>query len=316
LIIMSDRTTLKIGTRGSRLALAQSEWVRAEILARYPHMHVELIRIKTKGDRLLDSPLSQVGGKGLFVKEIEESLLSRDVDLAVHSIKDVPAELPEGLFLPIFPRREDARDAFISDCYKRIQDLPEGASIGTGSLRRSAQLLHLRSDLSVLPLRGNVDTRIKRLESGDIQAMILAAAGLKRLGLSSRISQMLPADEFLPAVGQGALGLELRKDNDRVVDLIGFLNHIPTEKAVKAERAFLRRLEGGCQVPIAGHGRLEGDRIILDGMVAELNGSRVIRDQSTGSGDLPEEAGTFLAEKLLSSGADEILRRIYGPISP
>jgi hydroxymethylbilane synthase len=312
---MPDRTTLKIGTRGSNLALAQSEWVRAEIHARYPHLHVELIRIKTKGDRLLDSPLSQVGGKGLFVKEIEEFLISKDVDLAVHSIKDVPAELPEGLFLPVFPKREDARDAFISKHYKRIEDLPEGANIGTGSLRRSAQLLHLRPDLNVLPLRGNVDTRIKRLDSGEIQAIILAAAGLKRLGLSSRICQMLPTDEFLPAIGQGALGLELRKDNDRVIELIGFLNHIPTEKAVKAERAFLRRLEGGCQVPIAGHGRLEGDRIILDGMVAELNGGRVIRDQTTGSGNLPEEAGIVLAEKLLSSGADEILRRIYGRIA-
>ncbi len=312
---MSDKITLKIGTRGSKLALAQSEWVRAEILARYPGTYVELIRIKTKGDRLLDSPLSQVGGKGLFVKEIEESLLSKEVDLAVHSIKDVPAELPEGLFLPIFPKREDARDAFISKRYKRIEDLPEGANIGTGSLRRSAQLLHLRPDLKMVSLRGNVDTRLNRLESGDIQAIILAAAGLKRLGLSSRICQMLPADEFLPAIGQGALGLELRKDSDRVLDLIGFLNHLPTEKAVKAERAFLRRLEGGCQVPIAGHGRLEGDRIIIDGMVAELNGSRVIRDESTGPGDRPEETGIVLAEKLLSSGADEILRKIYGPIS-
>ncbi len=312
---MSDRKTLKIGTRESKLALAQSEWVRAEILARYPDMHVELIGIKTKGDKLLDWPLSQVGGKGLFVKEIEEFLLGKDVDLAVHSIKDVPAEVPEGLSLPIFPKREDARDAFVSKHYKGIEDLPEGAKIGTGSLRRSAQLLHLRPDLKIVSLRGNVDTRLNRLVSGDVQAIILAAAGLKRLGLFSSICQILPADEFLPAIGQGALGLEIRKDNERVLDVISFLNHIPTEKTVKAERAFLRRLEGGCQVPIACYGRLEEDRIILEGMVAELNGSRVIRGENTGSGALPEEAGIVLAERLLSSGADEILRKIYGRIA-
>jgi len=309
---MPDKIKLKIGTRGSKLALAQSEWIKVEITARHPDVQVELVRIKTKGDKILDSPLSKIGGKGLFVKEIEEALLRKDVDLAVHSIKDVPSELPDGLYLPVFPKREDPRDAFISMDYNSIEGLPKGAAIGTGSLRRSAQLLHLRPDLDLVSLRGNVDTRIRRMQSGDLQAIILAAAGLKRLGLSSKIRHTFAVDEFLPAIGQGALGLELRKDDERVLILLGFLNHKPTELTIKAERAFLKRLEGGCQVPIAGHGTLEGDYIILDGLVAELDGSRIIRDRVKGSKDQPEEIGFILAERLLSSGADRILKRIYG----
>ncbi|MDB9822703.1 hydroxymethylbilane synthase [Deltaproteobacteria bacterium] len=305
-------TTLKIGTRGSKLALAQSGWIKGEIVARYPDVQVELVLIKTKGDKVLDSPLSKIGGKGLFVKEIEEALIKKDVDLAVHSIKDVPAELPAGLWLPVFPKREDPRDAFLSLDYNSIADLPKGATIGTGSLRRSSQLLHLRPDINIVPLRGNVDTRLKRLESGDVQAIMLAAAGLKRLGLSDKIRQLLPPEEFLPAIGQGALGLELRQDDERLLDLLGFLNNVPTELTIKAERALLKKLEGGCQVPIAGHGRLEGDHIILDGMVAELDGSVIIRDELKGAMDQTEETGIGLAEKLLSSGADKILARIYG----
>lgn len=303
---------LKIGTRGSKLALAQSGWIKDKIEQYHPDLQVELVRIKTKGDKILDSPLSKIGGKGLFVKEIEDALLKKDVDLAVHSIKDVPAELPEGLFLPLFPEREDPRDAFLSMDHHRIEDMPRGATIGTGSLRRSSQLRHLRPDLNIAPLRGNVDTRIKKMEAGELQAIILASAGLRRLGLSDKIRQILSSNEFLPAIGQGALGLELRRDDDRIFNLLGFLNHEPTELTVKAERAFLKKLEGGCQVPIGGHGRLEGDNIILDGMVAELDGSRIIRDEIKGSKDQPMDIGYALAEKLLISGADDILKRIYG----
>jgi hydroxymethylbilane synthase len=309
---MLAKMILKIGTRGSRLALSQSEWIKTEIATLHPDLRVELVRIKTKGDRILDSPLSKIGGKGLFVKEIEDALLKKDVDLAVHSIKDVPADLPDGLHLPIFPNREDPRDAFISVDYNSLEELPRGATIGTGSLRRTAQLLNIRPDIAVLSLRGNVDTRMGRVGSGDLQAIILAAAGLKRLGLSSKIRQILPVDKFLPAIGQGALGLEMRQDDCRLLDLIGFLNHGPTELAVKAERAFLKRLEGGCQVPIAGYGRVEGEDIILQGMVAELDGSRIIRDEVRGQKDRPEETGINLAERLLRAGADKILARIYG----
>jgi len=303
---------LKIGTRGSSLAIAQSQWIKNKIESRYPDVSVELTRIKTKGDKLIDSPLSKIGGKGLFVKEIEEALLRKDVDLAVHSIKDVPAEVPDGLCLPVFPEREDPRDAFISKEYASVSDLPEGASIGTGSLRRSSQLLNIRPDLKIIPLRGNVDTRLKKLESGDMQAIILAAAGLSRLGLSAVITQLLSIDAFLPAIGQGALGLEVRQGDDRLLEALNFLNHRPTELAVRAERAFLKRLEGGCQVPIAGYGIKEGSNIILTGMVAGLDGKRIIRDEVKGAEDRPEDLGILLAERLLRSGADEILAGVYG----
>jgi hydroxymethylbilane synthase len=303
---------LKIGTRGSSLAVTQSEWIKNKIESSHPELSVELVRIKTKGDRIIDSPLSKIGGKGLFVKEIEDALLRMEVDLAVHSVKDVPAELPDGLCLPLFPEREDPRDAFISRAYASLYDLPEGAKTGTGSLRRSSQLLHARPDLQIIPLRGNVDTRLKKLESGDMQAIILAAAGLNRLGLSDRITQFLSTEALLPAVGQGALGLEVRKDDERILEILSFLNHRPTELAVRAERAFLKRLEGGCQVPIAGLGIIEEGIIKLMGMVAELDGSRIIKDEIKGPDSQPEELGFALAERLLKEGADRILAAAYG----
>lgn len=303
---------LRIGTRGSMLALAQSRWVKAQIEKEHPDMEVELVRIKTKGDKIIDSPLSKIGGKGLFVKEIEDALLRKDVDLAVHSIKDVPAELPDGLCLPIFPEREEPNDAFISVDYKSFKDLPAGATVGTGSLRRSSQLLHLRPDLEIVSIRGNVDTRIKKLESGKLQSIILASAGLRRLELSSRITQVLHVDEVLPAIGQGALGLEVRADDNAVKDILRFLNHYPTERAVKAERAFLKELEGGCQVPIAGYCSLEDGKLRLKGMVAELDGSRLIMDEEIGSEDNPGNLGTVLAQRLLKAGAAGILDRVYG----
>jgi len=302
---------LRIGTRGSRLALAQSEWVRERVEERYSDIRVDLVKIKTKGDKILDSPLSEIGGKGLFVKEIEDALLRKEVDVAVHSVKDIPTELPDGLKLSVFPKREDPHDAFISKDFKTLADLPEGSSVGTSSLRRSAQLLHMRPDLHIVPLRGNVDTRLRKLESGDFQAIILAAAGIKRLGLSARINHIIPSDDLLPAIGQGALGLELR-ENDKIGNLLQFMNHKPTEVAVRAERAFLKDLEGGCQVPVAAYGRLSGDSLILKGMVADLDGSRIIKDEVRGQKDNPEDMGISLARRLLSSGADEILARIYG----
>ena len=305
---------LRIGTRGSRLAITQSGWVKDKIENRHPDLRVELVRIKTKGDKVLDTSLSKIGGKGLFVKEIEDALLRKEVDLAVHSMKDVPADLPHGLHISVFPEREDPNDALVSTGDKALGELPEGSSVGTSSLRRSAQLLHMRPDLHVVSMRGNVDTRLKKLDSGDIQAIILAIAGLRRLGLSDRISQVLPPGLVLPAIGQGALGLELRGDDDEVQKVLSFLNHEPTEVTIRAERAFLKGLEGGCQVPIAAYGRLDGDGILLQGMVAEPDGSKVIRDAVRGQKDRPEDAGITLAKRLLASGADHILEHVYGKI--
>ena len=303
---------LRIGTRGSPLALAQSNWVKEKIEAKYPDARISLLKIKTKGDKVLDSPLAKIGGKGLFVKEIEEALLRHDVDLAVHSMKDLPADLPAGLQIALYPEREDPRDAFVSTDYQTLSVLPEGSSVGTGSLRRSAQLLHLRPDLQVVPLRGNVGTRLRKLETENLQAVILATAGLRRLGFSDRISQVLTAEEILPAVGQGALGLELRQDDTATREALQFLNHDETEVTVRAERAFLKELEGGCQVPIAAFSLIDGEGIRLQGLVAELDGSRIIKDEASGMKGNPEDIGTTLADKILTLGGDKILARIYG----
>jgi hydroxymethylbilane synthase len=302
---------LRIGTRGSKLALVQSEWVKKEVQSRYREVRVELVKIKTKGDKILDAPLSKVGGKGLFVKEIEEALLESDVDLAVHSMKDVPAELQKGLKLSVYPKREDPRDAFVSGHFSTVEDLPQGALVGTSSLRRSAQLLHMRPDLHIVPLRGNVDTRLRKLDSGELQAIVLAAAGLNRLGLSDRITALLSPDSVLPAIGQGVLGLEVRENDQKTRNLIFFLNDVETELTVRAERAFLKALEGGCQVPLAGYARVEKDRIVLDGMVAELDGSVILRQQRSGGKDKPEDLGVALARQLIAAGADGILAKIY-----
>ena len=303
---------LRIGTRGSKLALVQSEWVKKEMQSRYPELRVELVKIRTKGDKIIDAPLSKVGGKGLFVKEIEEALLKREVDLAVHSLKDVPAELHKGLQLSVYPKREDPRDALVSSLFRKVGDLPQGASVGTSSLRRSAQLLHMRPDLRIAPLRGNVDTRLRKLDSGELQAIVLAAAGLQRLGLSDRITALLSPDSVLPAIGQGVLGLEVREDDQKVQNLISFLNDLETELAARAERAFLKELEGGCQVPLAGYARVEKGRLVLDGMVAELDGSVILKRKLSGEKDKPEDLGLALARHLIAAGADRILEKIYG----
>ena len=303
---------LKIGTRASKLALRQSEWVKGKIEAGHPHVNVDLIKIKTKGDKILDSPLSKIGGKGLFVKEIEDALLEKRVDLAVHSMKDVPAELPDRLMLSTFPKREDPADALISFGGQTLDQLPHQATVGTSSLRRGAQLLHVRPDIQLVPLRGNVDTRLRKLESDDLHAIILAAAGLKRLGLSNRITQTLSFDQVLPAVGQGALGIEIRRGDEQTASLLQFLDHGSTRIAVTTERAFLKELEGGCQVPIAGLARLHEDKLIFKGMVAEIDGSRILKKEIIGTEDQAEEIGIALAARLLDSGAGSILEKIYG----
>jgi len=303
---------IRIGTRASKLALRQSEWVKDEIEATHPHVNVDLIRIKTRGDKILDSPLSKIGGKGLFVKEIEDALLEKRVDLAVHSMKDVPAELPDRLILSTFPKREDPADVLISIGGQTLDQFPHQARVGTSSLRRGAQLLHVHPDIELVPLRGNVDTRLRKLETENLHAIILAAAGLKRLGLSNRITQTLPFDQVLPAVGQGALGIETRRDDEQTVNLLQFLDHKPTRIAVTTERAFLKELEGGCQVPIAGLAQLDEDKLRFQGMVAEIDGSRILREEIIGTKDQAEEIGVALAGRLLDSGADSILEKIYG----
>jgi hydroxymethylbilane synthase len=299
---------IKIGTRGSKLALQQSAWVRGRIAERHPGLAIEVVRIRTTGDMITNVPLAQVGGKGLFVKEIEEALLRQEIDLAVHSMKDVPTEFPPGLHLGAITQREDPRDVLISRQGQRLAQLPAGARIGTSSLRRKAQLLAMNPQWEVISLRGNLDTRMRRLETAGLDAVILAAAGVHRMGLEQRITEPLPFTIMLPAVGQGALGIECRKEG-AVNELIAFLRHPESTMAVQGERAFLRRLEGGCQVPIAAYGEVQGGRLRLRGLVASLDGSQLFRAEA--QGDDPETLGKQLAEELLAQGAEEVLQEIY-----
>ncbi len=315
---MARNRKVIIGTRGSRLALWQAEWVKSELQGLYPELEVELNRIKTTGDKILDVPLAKVGGKGLFVKEIEEALLRHEADIAVHSMKDVPTEFPPGLHLAVICKREDPRDAFISRIQdsgfkiQRFKDLPRQAVIGTSSLRRSCQLLNVRPDLRIEQLRGNLDTRLKKLDEGQFDAIILAAAGVMRLGWHERITEVLPPETSLPAIGQGAVGIECRDGDDFINDLVMPLNHLETSVCVRAERAFLKRLEGGCQVPVGAYARLIDGRIVMDGLVGSVSGERIIREQVEGNQDIAESMGIRLAENLLSRGAREILDGVYG----
>jgi hydroxymethylbilane synthase len=302
---------IKIGTRGSKLALLQSAWVRKRIAERHSGLHIEVVRIKTTGDKITDVPLAQVGGKGLFVKEIEEALLRKEIDLAVHSMKDVPTELPSGLHLGAITEREDPRDVLISSEGKRLEQLPAGARIGTSSLRRKAQLLGINPQWEIVTLRGNLDTRIRRLETEGLDAVILAAAGVRRMGLEEKVTESLPLDTMLPAVGQGALGIECRQEG-AINELIAFLSHPESTMAVEGERAFLRRLGGGCQVPIAAYGKVGEGRLFLRGLVARLDGSHLFRAEA--KGDDPEAVGKQLAEDLLAQGAEEVLREIYASV--
>jgi len=303
-------TTIKIGTRGSALALVQANWVKDKLSKQFPDLTIELEIIQTKGDKILDVPLANVGGKGLFVKEIEEAVLDGRAHLAVHSIKDVPAEFPEGLGIVAVAKREDFRDVLVSRDGLRLDELPSGARIGTSSLRRRAQLLNRRPDLKIESIRGNVETRLSKIVTENLDGVILAAAGLNRLGLAHKITQHLEPGVMLPAIGQGALGLETRMDDKAVLDIISFLDHRDTAVCVKAERAFLERLEGGCQVPIAALGVLKKDRLQLTGLVADPDGRKCLRDRLEAEPEEAEELGKSLAEELLDRGADKILSSI------
>ncbi len=303
--------TLRIATRKSPLALWQAEHVAAALRAAHPGLQVELVGMSTQGDKILDTPLAKIGGKGLFVKELEQGMLEGSADIAVHSMKDVPVELPEGLHLPVIMAREDPRDAFVSNHYGTLEALPEGARVGTSSLRRQCQLLELRPDLELLPLRGNVNTRLRKLDEGEYDAIILASAGLIRLGSADRVRTYLEPEQSLPAIGQGAIGIECREADERVNELIAPLHHPPTATCVLAERAMNHRLEGGCQVPIAGHALLDGDQLWLRGLVGSLDGKVIIRGEVRGGTAEAESLGVALAERLLADGADEILRELY-----
>src|SRR5262245_47626823 len=302
-------SNLKLGTRGSALALWQANWTKAELEKYWRGLNVELVPIKTTGDKILDVPLAKIGGKGLFTKEIDEALLAGRIDLAVHSMKDVPFELPGGIEFGAIPEREDPRDAFVSNGPK-LQDLPPGATIGTSSLRRQVQLRHRFPFLNLQTLRGNVDTRLRKLVAGEFDGIILAAAGLKRLGHMERITQLLDDDIMLSAVGQGALGIVCRSEDEQTRDALRPLDHAATRIAVAAERGLLRALGGSCQVPIAGRAKHEGDSVSIKGLIASFDGTRVIQDELTGSAEQPSQLGLGLGQKLLSMGAGEILAEI------
>ncbi len=304
---------LVIGTRGSKLALWQANHIAAELKQAHPGLEVSLRIIKTKGDKILDVPLAKVGGKGLFVKEIEEALLREEVDLAVHSIKDVPWELAGGLFLSTIPEREDPRDALVTPAdggSSSLDDLAKGALVGTSSLRRRCQLQSLRPDLRVEDLRGNVDTRLAKLDRGDYDAILLACAGLRRLGLGERISQALSPDRFVPAVGQGSLGIEVRQDDDEVRQFLAPLHHEDTATRVSAERAFLGRLGGGCQVPLGAHATLHGDVMKIDAIIGHPSGDPMYRDSEEGPRAEGEDMGIRLAERLLEAGGAAVLAEV------
>ena len=298
---------LRLGTRPSLLAQRQANWVKSRVEELYPGVGITLVHIKTEGDRM-DIPLFKVGGKGRFVKEIEEALLRGEVDLAVHSAKDLPALIPQGLALMAFPEREDPRDVLISAERKSWREIPPGGKVGTGSLRRQAQLLNLRPDLTIVPLRGNLDTRIKKLSTLKLNAVIMASAGLLRMGWEDRVTEYFEPEVMLPAVGQGALAIEGRAGDERVQKVVSSLNHFSTQLAVAAERAFLQRLEGGCQVPIAGLAKVESGKLSLNGLVASSDGRKVIKGKVEGPSLKSEDLGRQLAEELLENGAGDILR--------
>ncbi len=301
---------LIIGTRGSKLALWQANWVKSSLEAKHPSLSIQLETIKTKGDKILDVPLAKVGGKGLFVKEIEEALLDGKIDLAVHSMKDMPGEIPKGLCIGAIPQREIPQDVLISRNKTHLSKLVSGAKIGTSSLRRKAQLLHARPDLVVLPLRGNLDTRLKKLKTENLDAIILAAAGVKRLGLENRITEYLDENIMLPAVGQGALCIEIRQHDPDVESIVATLEDPQTRATILGERAFLNRLEGGCQVPIAAYGKIDKNVITLSGLVATLDGKTLFKETIIGPIDSSESLGIELAERLISMGAEKIIEAL------
>ena len=302
---------IRIATRKSPLALWQAEFVAGELRRFHPGVRIELIKMSTQGDKILDSPLAKIGGKGLFVKELERSLLDGKADIAVHSMKDVPVEFPEGLYLPVICEREDPRDAFVSIRFKSWRDLPAGACVGTSSLRRQAQLRRLRPDLVIRDLRGNVGSRLEKLDRGDYDAILLAAAGLLRLNLAARITEYLEPEVMLPAIGQGAVGIECRSNDAVILSFIQPLNHALTHTRVVAERAMNHRLEGGCQVPIAGHATITGTQLTLHGLVGRPDGSHTVASSTRGAMENAEQLGIALADELFDLGARNILKDVY-----
>lgn len=308
---MNQANTLTIATRKSALALWQAEHIKARLEALHPGLQVELLPMSTRGDVILDTPLAKIGGKGLFVKELEVAMLEGRADIAVHSMKDVPVEFPEGLELAIICEREDPRDAFVSNDYANLADMPAGSIVGTCSLRRRCQIAEQFPHLVIKDLRGNVQTRLRKLDEGEFAAIILAASGLKRLELSDRIRYLLSPEESLPANGQGALGIECRSDDARVKQLLQPLEDQATRICVSAERAMNRRLQGGCQVPIGAYAELNDGQVYLRGLVGDPDGARVIRNEVTGPASSAETLGINLAEQLLAAGAGEILAKVY-----
>lgn len=303
--------TVKIATRKSPLALWQAEHIKARLQVLHPTLNVELVTFVTQGDKILDTPLAKIGGKGLFVKELENALLDGRADLAVHSMKDVPMDLPDGLCLPVICEREDPADAFVSNHYQSIDELPQGARLGTSSLRRKSQMQAYRPDLSIIDLRGNVGTRLSKLDAGEYDAIILAASGLKRLGLAARIQQVIDTHLSLPAVGQGALGLECRVNDHAILELIAPLADAATDVCIRAERAFNKTLHGGCQVPIAGFAVLEGAEIFLQGRVGKPDGTVLLKSEVRGAAENAEALGQQLAQALLDQGAGSLLAALY-----
>jgi hydroxymethylbilane synthase len=299
---------LRIATRKSPLALWQTNHVAQALQQVYPQLEIELVEMTTKGDKILDTPLAKIGGKGLFVKELENSLFDKRADIAVHSVKDLPVEFPAGLILPVILSRANPYDAFVSNNYSHLAALPEGAIVGTASLRRQSQLLNHRSDLKIRTLRGNVGTRLSKLDQGEFDAIILAAVGLQRLNLEDRIREIFTEDIMLPAIGQGAIGIECREDDSNTIELIKVLNDPLTASRIMAERALNKRLNGGCQVPIGGFAQIKDDRLNLQGFVGDLEGKQMLRDSIEGSIDSAEYLGDTLGKKLLAQGADKLLQ--------
>ena len=299
-----------VGSRGSKLALAQTRMVISRLQERAPQMVFSIKTIRTQGDNILDVALSKIGDKGLFVKEIEQALMDKSIDLAVHSMKDVPTSVPEGLSIGALLEREDPRDVLVSQTPCTLSGMSHGARVGTGSLRRIAQLTAAYPHLCFEPIRGNLDTRIRKMEQGEFAALVLAYAGMKRMGWMDKVAQVLSADICLPAVGQGALGIEIRSDDERIKQLVSALDDRSTHLAVTAERAFLRHVEGGCQVPVGALGTLNGDELHLEGMIASLDGKTLLRDQEKGSPNEAQAVGIRLAQKLLLRGAGAILEEV------
>ncbi|MDP4127335.1 MAG: hydroxymethylbilane synthase [Bacillota bacterium] len=299
---------IRIGTRDSQLAMWQAEWVKSQLTIMYPQLQFELVPMKTKGDKILDVPLAKIGDKGLFTKELEHGLLNNELDMAIHSLKDMPTMLPKGLMISAFCEREEPRDVYLSKNGIRLEELPQGAIVGTSSLRRKAQLKHYRPDLNFMDLRGNLQTRWRKLEESNMDGIVLAAAGVKRLGWEARITQILPEDMMLSAVGQGSIAIEIVENRLDIQDLLSKLNHSTTELAVRAERALMRKLEGGCQVPIGALAQVVEGQIILQGMVASVDGVRLIRAEAKGTD--PETLGFEVADRLIALGATSILAEI------